>query len=83
VTLFGSSMTHCSFNFRNCIESCLGMSGETGWEGLSQHNMLSTCKGGLRPQTSRNLGLIFWNWGVIMFYMAQDVVAVCGKWFSA
>jgi len=63
VTLFGSSMTPLSFNFRNCIESCLGMSGDTGWEGLSQHNMLSTCKGGLRPTNKQKPGLDLLEFG--------------------
>jgi len=50
------------------LKVVLGDEGDTGWEGYSlTPNMLSTCKVGSDPQTSRKPGLIFWNWGVICF----------------
>jgi len=43
--------------------------------------MLSTCKGGLGPTNKQKPGLDLLELGGHMFYMARDVVAVCGKRF--
>jgi len=43
--------------------------------------MLSTCKGGLGPTNKQKPGLDLLELGGHMFYMARDVVAVCGKQF--